>query len=192
LIAKAFSGLKQPTVTFPGSTWGKSYLHTSFKMAQASAIDINQAMDLKRIKRPEANQSMGKDKKKITVPRKSINEPFLVIPIILLLALIPFGIFSMHILMHRNGYYAAMIHLRDFGPHLLPGTEDPLVRRFTGNELLDYWLTVLVCFFANTVDGSVPELSIFCLVFAAGLGPVLVVVYFESLRRGRMWGLLYL
>jgi hypothetical protein len=119
-------------------------------------------------------------------------QPSLLIPIFLLASLIPYGLLSMHFLMHRNGYYASMVHLRDYGPHLLPGTQDVLVQTYTGNGFLDYWLTVLVCFFANAVDGSEPELSVFCAVFATNMGPCLVFVYMESLRRERRWGLIWL
>ena len=34
-----------------------------------------------------------------------------------------FGLNSMYGLVYRNGYYDAVIRLRDHGPHLLPGTD---------------------------------------------------------------------
>lgn len=43
-----------------------------------------------------------------------------------------FGVNSMYGLVYRNGYIDALIHLRDHGPHLLPGSDIPILTKFTG------------------------------------------------------------
>jgi hypothetical protein len=159
-------------------------------MSQSSAADMGETVDSTVLRKGRMEAS--KLEEKAASSQAKAKDPSLLIPVTLLFSLITLGIFSMHILMRRNGYYDSMVHLRDFGPHLLPGTKDPLVRKYIGNGFLDYWLTVLVCFFANTVDGSEPELSVLCAVFAGNMGPCLVLVYVESLRKERKWGALWL
>jgi hypothetical protein len=161
-------------------------------MPQTSAVDTAEAVGLLHVRKRDKVVSSKSEEESATSSQVNPREPSLLLALALLTALLPFGLLSMHVLMHRNGYYASMVHLRDYGPHLLPGTQDPLVRTYTGNGFLDYWLTVLVCFFANAVDGSEPELSVFCVVFAANMGPCLVLVYVESLRRERSWGWVWL
>lgn len=149
-------------------------------------------MDSVHLRKQDRMKVTAKPGEKSASSQTKAQGPSLLVPLAFLIFLLPFGLLSMHILMHRNGYYASMVHLRDYGPHLLPGTQDPLVRTYTGNGFLDYWLTVLVCFFANAVDGSEPELSVFCTVFAANMGPCLVLVYVESLRRERRCSVVWL
>jgi hypothetical protein len=155
-------------------------------MSQTSAIDMGEAVEKMHF-RSSKMKFTGTLAQQSAYPNREAKEHSRFIALTLLIFLLPFGLLSMHVLMHRNGYYASMVHLRDYGPHLLPGTQEPLVRKYTGNSFLDYWLTVLVCFFANAVDGSELELSAFCMVFAANMGPCLVLVYVESFR-GRSWG----
>lgn len=156
------------------------------EMSQTSAIHMGEAVEKMHLRKSKM-EFTGTLAQQPAHPSGEANEPSRFVPLTLLIFLLPFGLLSMHILKHRNGYYASTVHLRDYGPHLLPGTQEPLVRKYTGNGFLDYLLTVLVCFFANTVDGSELELSAFCTVFAANMGPCLVLVYVESLR-GESWG----
>jgi hypothetical protein len=102
-----------------------------------------------------------------------------------LLALCAFGFYSMHSLIYRNGYAAALERLRDHGPHLLPGTDVPLLREYTGIRPIDYQLTVLQCVFANITDGSAPALSLFSFYFAGQLVPALAVFLAESYRSNQ-------
>lgn len=50
--------------------------------------------------------------------------------------------------------------------------------------LLDYWLTVLQCVFANVTDGSAPRLSLYAFQFAGQLVSVMTVLMIESMREG--------
>ncbi|MCJ1477789.1 hypothetical protein MMC13_006462 [Lambiella insularis] len=61
----------------------------------------------------------------------------------------------------QNGTMSMMAHIRDFGPHVLPGTDAPLKQTYTGIRAVDYQLTVLAVFFWNLVDGSMPHASLF-------------------------------
>jgi hypothetical protein len=105
-------------------------------------------------------------------------------PIIILLFIFLLGLDSTWGLIFRNGYYAALVHLRDFGPHLLPGSDTPIQQHYTGLGLLDYWLTVLQCVFANVTDGTAPHLSLFAFQFAGQLVSVLTVLMIEGMREG--------
>ena len=161
-------------------------------MSQTSALDTGEMVNSLHQRKQDKMKTLGTMRDKSTSSQIKTKPSSLLIHLTLLFSLLPFGLLSMHILMHRNGYYASMVHLRDRGPHLLPGTQDPLVQKYTGNRFLDYWLTVLVCFFANAVDGTELELSVFCVVFAGNMGPCLVCVYVESCKRERRWGVLWL
>lgn len=108
--------------------------------------------------------------------------------VLLLISLCAFGVYSMHSLIHRNGYVAALQNLRDNGPHVLPGSDIPLLREYTGIGFIDYQLTVLQVVFANITDGSAPALSLFSFYFAGQLVPVLAVLITES-HRLNQWPL---
>ena len=84
----------------------------------------------------------------------------------------------------RNGYHDALARLRDYGPHVLPGSDITLRQHYTGIRPIDYWLTVLQCVFANIFDGSAPELSIYAFHFAGQLVPVVAIMAIESCREG--------
>ena len=95
-----------------------------------------------------------------------------------------FGMNSMYGLVYRNGYYNALIHLRDHGPHLLPGSDIPILTRFTGIGPLDKVLTLAGVMFANITDGSTPQLSLYAFHFAGQLIPVFTVILIEGNRHG--------
>lgn len=101
-----------------------------------------------------------------------------------LLALLPsFALLSLHALQFRNGYYALMTRLRDFGPYVLPHTDGvPILRFFTGSATVDYWMQVLNCFFAPCF--TEPEIQVLALEFAGAFGVVVAVLAVEGERRG--------
>jgi hypothetical protein len=99
---------------------------------------------------------------------------------------------SMHLQIHQNGYYAALVDLRDNGPHLLPGSNIPLKKLYLGIEPIDFVFAVLQCFFANVVDGSAPGLSLFAWQFGGTFGAIVVVAFIEGLRRGSERTVVYL
>lgn len=92
----------------------------------------------------------------------------------------------------NNGTTKHMAHVRDVGPRLLPGTEEPVRTVYTGISAIDYQMTVLALFFWETVDGSNPAGSLFGFHFAtqviAGWGLLMV----EGLRHGNRWTLISL
>jgi len=92
------------------------------------------------------------------------------------------AIWSMWIQIHQNGHYAMMVHLRDYGPHLLPGSNLPLKKSYVGIRATDYILTVLQCTFANVVDGSSPGLSLFAFQFGGTVLAAIVLLWTESLK----------
>lgn len=99
-----------------------------------------------------------------------------------LIALCAFGVYSMHSLIDRNGYLAAVKDIRDNGPRLLPGSDTPLLEEYTGFHPVDYHMSLMQIFFANVTDGSSPALSMFSFYFAGQIVPVLVVLLAESYR----------
>ena len=103
-----------------------------------------------------------------------------------------FGIYSMYGLVHRNGYYDALIRLRDYGPHLLPGSDIPILTRFTGIGPLDKVLTLAGVMFANITDGSTPQLSLYAFQFAGQLVPVFMVTQIEGNRLGNQGNMMSL
>ncbi|KAI1413658.1 hypothetical protein F5Y13DRAFT_179375 [Hypoxylon sp. FL1857] len=87
-------------------------------------------------------------------------------------------------LLYRNGYYEALIQLRDEGPHHLPGSSNPILTRYTGIGFLDKLLTLASVMFANVTDGNAPALSLYAFHFGGQYLAVLVVVAIEGLRSG--------
>lgn len=62
-----------------------------------------------------------------------------------------------------------------------PGRDEPLLRYYTGNTRIDSTLTMLVAFFAHTVDGSVLWFG----KFGAGqFGAAWALLVMEGLREG--------
>ena len=106
------------------------------------------------------------------------------LPALVLLGIFFLALDSMWGGIMRNGYYDAMVHIRDVGPHLLPGSDTPIQEEYTGLGVLDYWLMVLQTVFANVTDGSAPELSLYAFQFAGQLVPVITCLLIESMRGG--------
>ncbi len=106
------------------------------------------------------------------------------IPVFLLSLLLAVAFDSMWGFVFRNGYYDALVRLRDIGAHLLPGSNTPLQEHYIGVGPIDYWLTVLQAVFANIFDGSAPQLSIYAFCFAGQLIPVITVMCIEGCRVG--------
>ncbi|KAI1803502.1 hypothetical protein F4811DRAFT_327968 [Daldinia bambusicola] len=86
--------------------------------------------------------------------------------------------------LYRNGYFDALLRLRDEGPHHLPGSGDAIRTYYTGIGPLDKLVTLGVVMFANVTDGSAPELSLYAFQFCGQYLAILVLVNIESLRAG--------
>ena len=95
-----------------------------------------------------------------------------------------FGVNSMYGLVYRNGYIQALINLWKNGPYVLPGSDVPILTKFTGLRVLDNVLTLAGVMFANINDGSTPQLSLYAFHFAGQLVPILTVFMIEGRRRG--------
>ena len=91
-----------------------------------------------------------------------------------------------HILLN-NGTTKFMSSIRDIGPRILPGTNEPLQIVYTGIPAIDYQLTVLTLFFWSLVDGSQPSASLFSYHFATQVACGWGLLVIESLRPGHRW-----
>jgi len=111
--------------------------------------------------------------------------------------------YTWHILLN-NGTAEYMSRIRDDGPQLVPGTNEPLKTVYIGipaiGSLLtahgmpavDYQLTVLALFFWEVVDGSHPAASLFCFHFATQVACGWSLLMIEGLRRGHRWRMISL
>ncbi|XMA12750.1 hypothetical protein WAI453_005541 [Rhynchosporium graminicola] len=103
---------------------------------------------------------------------------------ILALSLIgAFGVNSMYGLAWRNGYIPSLLRLRDHGPYIFPGSNIPILTRFTGINILDKALTLAGVMFATVTDGSAPASSLYGFQFAGQLVPMFTVMLVEAARR---------
>ncbi|CZT12721.1 uncharacterized protein RCO7_10910 [Rhynchosporium graminicola] len=115
---------------------------------------------------------------------------------ILALSLIgAFGVNSMYGLAWRNGYIPSLLRLRDHGPYIFPGSNIPILTRFTGINILDKALTLAGVMFATVTDGSAPASSLYgCETKQQGKYYVLVslektmTMEMLILRRAVLWG----
>lgn len=67
-------------------------------------------------------------------------------------------------------------------PQMLPGTEAPLLRTYTGVQPIDYILTMLVLFWWEVADGSHPATSAISLYYLGQLVPAAIITYTNALR----------
>ncbi|KAI0138580.1 hypothetical protein F4776DRAFT_619013 [Hypoxylon sp. NC0597] len=104
--------------------------------------------------------------------------------VVALLLTYAFGANALLGLLYRNGYYEALIRLRDEGPHHLPGSSNPILTRYTGIGFLDKLLTLASVMFANVTDGNAPGLSLYAFHFGGQYLAILVVLAIEGLRSG--------
>ncbi|KAI1769908.1 hypothetical protein F4818DRAFT_308222 [Hypoxylon cercidicola] len=104
--------------------------------------------------------------------------------VVSLLFIYMFGANALYGLLFRNGYYHALLRLRDEGPHYLPGSSNEVLARYTGIGYLDNLLTLASVMFANVTDGSSPQLSLYAFHFGGQYLAILVVITIEGLRSG--------
>lgn len=101
-----------------------------------------------------------------------------------LLLLSVLGLYTTWYLFLNNGGYDIMVRVRDFGPHVLPGTHAPLKTSFTGIKKVDYQLGVLGLYFWQMVDGSRPDGSLLCFHFAGQFAACWGLLMIEGRRYG--------
>ena len=104
-----------------------------------------------------------------------------------LLLLCGAGFYATWYLLMNNGTADYMVETRDVGPRLLPGTKQPLKTAYIGIEKVDYQLTVLDVFFWELVDGSRPDVSLFCYHFAGQVFSGWALLMIESMRNANLW-----
>ncbi|KAI0377138.1 hypothetical protein F5Y04DRAFT_191780 [Hypomontagnella monticulosa] len=119
--------------------------------------------------------------------------------VVALLLIYAFGANALFGLLYRNGYYHALLRLRDEGPHYLPGSSNPILTWYTGIPFTDKMLTLASVMFANVTDGNAPQLSLYAFHFGGQYLAILVVLAIEGLRIGNrsnvvrffsVWGVL--
>ncbi|KAI9785097.1 MAG: hypothetical protein M1816_000508 [Peltula sp. TS41687] len=69
-------------------------------------------------------------------------------------------------------------------PVYIPRTEEPMRLRYTGIPPIDYWLTIMVLFFWEALDGSHPDTSLSGVYFLGQLISIWALLWMEGLRRG--------
>lgn len=101
-----------------------------------------------------------------------------------LLLVYGFGTSALYGLLWRNGYYEALVRLRNEGPHYLPGSSNFILTQYTRIAPLDKLLTLATVMFSNVTDGSLPQLSLYSFHFGGQYLALLVVIAIEGLRSG--------
>ena len=85
-----------------------------------------------------------------------------------------------------------MAQIRDVGPRILPGTNEPVKTKYIRISAIDYQLTVLDIFFWELVDGSHPAISLYGFYFATQVACGWGLLMIEGLRRGHRWRIISL
>jgi hypothetical protein len=94
------------------------------------------------------------------------------------------GAFTTLVLARRNGTLDLIISVIAQNAPLLPGTDDPLLKSYTGIAGLDAQLAILVTFFAPVVDRSHSNLTLSGGFGLGQFGAAWALLMLESLRFG--------
>ncbi|KAG9240886.1 hypothetical protein BJ878DRAFT_545790 [Calycina marina] len=84
----------------------------------------------------------------------------------------------------KNGHFKEIFELVSADDALFPGSNSPLLRRYTGFERIDHQLQVLVTFFSPVVDAENRDLMLFCIFGAGQFGGAWTLMMMESFRLG--------
>ena len=111
----------------------------------------------------------------------------------LLTLTLAFGLDSMFGQLYRHGWMGIVSGLLNSSnsDNFLPLTQRPILKRYTGWAGFDKLLAFASIMFANVVDGSTPELSLYGFQFAGQLVPVFAVIMIEGLRSGNKSNVFY-
>ena len=112
----------------------------------------------------------------------------------LLLASLVFGLNGVFGQAYRNGWMAAartILTSNDPAIFVLPGSNTRILTKYIRFQRFDNLHMLASVMFANVVDGSAPQLSLYALQFAGQLVPVFVVMMIEGLRAGNIKNILY-
>ncbi len=104
-----------------------------------------------------------------------------------LLVLSGLGFYFTWYSVYKNGTVDRMSDIRDNGPRILQGTNEPIKTYYSGITAIDDYLGVLDVFFWEMVDGSFPAGSLFCFHFAGQVLAGWPLLMIESMRNGNKW-----
>jgi len=113
---------------------------------------------------------------------------------LLLIACLLFGLNGMFGVAYRNGWMAAastILTSNDPSIFVLPGSKTPILTRYTGIQRYDNLHMLASVIFANVVDGTAPQLSLYAIQFAGQLVPVFAVMMIEGLSVGNKNNILF-
>ncbi|KAK4448658.1 hypothetical protein QBC34DRAFT_426103 [Podospora aff. communis PSN243] len=99
-----------------------------------------------------------------------------------------FGLNSMFGQIYRNGYAEQVLKILDSPSPTLPGSQSPLLARYTGVPPVDRLLAIATILWANVTDGSAPELSLYTFQFSGQLVPVFLAIMIETSRSSSLPG----
>ena len=74
---------------------------------------------------------------------------------------------------------------------VLPASNTPILRHFTGWQPLDKLMALASIMFANVTDGSRPQLSLYGVQFGGQLVPIFAMIIIEGQRAGNASNLFY-
>ncbi|KAI9150329.1 Epoxide hydrolase aurD [Paramyrothecium foliicola] len=118
-----------------------------------------------------------------TVTRKHGEATRPLLTLAVLAAVLAFAVDAMFIQLERNGYMESvrpLIHEHKLA--FLPGTTRPILRHYTGIAALDQIFVTANVFWANIVDGTLPECTLYALQFAGQLPAIIILLLVESRR----------
>ena len=87
-------------------------------------------------------------------------------------------------LFFNNGAREHVHAVLSASPSLLPGTVEPVKTVYTGIKAVDDQITLLAVVFWEAVDGSMPDLSLFCFSFGGQFAGTYILMLVESARQG--------
>ena len=103
-----------------------------------------------------------------------------------------FGAYSTWYLFLNNGTGDQVDEVLAAKPPLLPGTQELLKTTFTGIKPIDDQLALLAVIFYPVLDGSLPQASLWALMFGGQVAAVYVLMLIESVRSGNQGKLITL
>jgi hypothetical protein len=105
-----------------------------------------------------------------------------------------FGLNSMFGQVYRSGWVNAVLQIfssSDPSVAVLPGSQTPILKLYTGFRSLDKLLMLAAVMFVNVTNGSNPALSLYAIQFGGQLVPVFAVMMIEGLRAGNTHNVFY-
>jgi hypothetical protein len=111
------------------------------------------------------------------------------VAIAVLAAVLAFGVDALFMQLQRNGYFSAVAPLIESDkPAVMPGSMRPILRHYTGVAAIDHWFVTINVFWANVLDGSLPECNLYALQFGGQLPAIVIIMLVESRRvAGPNW-----